>query len=76
MKQFLCDSYTGSDIFEHTQTKTGLNIDDMNKIDWDNLWITLERQQLFNKARLVKFMYNWLNSGHQKEQIDKNAPNA
>eukprot|EP00957_Ditylum_brightwellii_P069346 5264460-Ditylum_brightwellii.AAC.1 len=73
MKQFLCDSYTGSDIFKHMWTKTGLSIDDMNKIDWDNLGIALERQQLFNKVRLVKFMYNWLNTGYQKKQINKNA---
>eukprot|EP00957_Ditylum_brightwellii_P111058 8469311-Ditylum_brightwellii.AAC.1 len=43
----------------------------MNKIDWDNLGTMLERQQLFNKVRLVKFMRNWLNTGHQKKQIDK-----
>eukprot|EP00957_Ditylum_brightwellii_P049010 3718678-Ditylum_brightwellii.AAC.1 len=49
MKQFLRDSYTGSDIFEHTQTKMGFIIDNMNKIDWDNLGITLEQKQLFNK---------------------------
>eukprot|EP00957_Ditylum_brightwellii_P209594 15362396-Ditylum_brightwellii.AAC.1 len=73
MKQFLCDSYTGSDTFEHNRTKTGLSIDDMNKIDWDNLRITLEQQQLFNKVRLVKFMHNWLNTGYQKKQINKNA---
>eukprot|EP00957_Ditylum_brightwellii_P120774 9212337-Ditylum_brightwellii.AAC.1 len=49
MKQFLCDSYTGSDIFKHTWTKTGFSIDNINKIDWGNLGITLEQQQLFNK---------------------------
>eukprot|EP00957_Ditylum_brightwellii_P127974 9759606-Ditylum_brightwellii.AAC.1 len=76
MKQFLRDSYTGSDIFEHTWTKTGLIIANMNKIDWDNLGTALERQQLFNKVRLVKFMHNWLNMGYQKKQIDKNATNA
>eukprot|EP00957_Ditylum_brightwellii_P156217 11890426-Ditylum_brightwellii.AAC.1 len=76
MKQFLHDSYTGSDIFKHTWTKTRLSIVDMNKIHWDNLGITLERQQLFNKVRLVKFMHNWLNTGHQKKQIDKNAVDA
>eukprot|EP00957_Ditylum_brightwellii_P156898 11941193-Ditylum_brightwellii.AAC.1 len=54
----------------------GLSIDDMNKIDWDNLGITLECQQLFNKVRLVKFMHNWFNTGHQKKQIDRNAINA
>eukprot|EP00957_Ditylum_brightwellii_P035562 2696229-Ditylum_brightwellii.AAC.1 len=70
MKQFLCDSYTGSDIFEHTWTKTGLSIDDMNKVDWDNLGITLEQWQLFNKVQLVKFMHNWLNTDHQKKQIN------
>eukprot|EP00957_Ditylum_brightwellii_P004620 350967-Ditylum_brightwellii.AAC.1 len=72
VKQFLCDSYTGSDIFE----QTGLSIDNMNKIDWDNLGIMLERQQLFTKVRLVNFMHNWFNTGHQKKQIDKNAVNA
>eukprot|EP00957_Ditylum_brightwellii_P121985 9303169-Ditylum_brightwellii.AAC.1 len=51
MKQLLLDSYTDSDIFEHTLTKTRLSIDDMNKIDYDNLGITLEQQQLFNKVR-------------------------
>eukprot|EP00957_Ditylum_brightwellii_P113542 8657330-Ditylum_brightwellii.AAC.1 len=50
MKQYLHDSYTGSDIFEHTRTKTGLSIDDINMIDWDNLGIMLEWQQLFNKV--------------------------
>eukprot|EP00957_Ditylum_brightwellii_P111672 8517755-Ditylum_brightwellii.AAC.1 len=58
------------------ETKTGLSIDDMNKIDWDKLGITLEQQQLFNKVGLVKFMRNWLNTGHQKKQIDKNVANA
>eukprot|EP00957_Ditylum_brightwellii_P076016 5778353-Ditylum_brightwellii.AAC.1 len=48
----------------------------MNKIDWNNLGITLEQQQLFNKVRLVKFMQNWLNTGHQKKQINKNAVDA
>eukprot|EP00957_Ditylum_brightwellii_P048903 3710258-Ditylum_brightwellii.AAC.1 len=48
-----------------------LSIDNMNKIHWDNLGITLEQQLLFNKLRLVKFMHNWLNTGHQKKQIDK-----
>eukprot|EP00957_Ditylum_brightwellii_P041014 3105505-Ditylum_brightwellii.AAC.1 len=76
MKQFLRDSYTGSDIFEHTRTKTGLSIDNMNKIDWDNLGTTLENQHLFNKVRLVKLVHNWLNKGHQKKQIDKNAVNT
>eukprot|EP00957_Ditylum_brightwellii_P191359 14569812-Ditylum_brightwellii.AAC.1 len=76
MKQFLRDSYTGSDIFEHTWTKTGLIIDNISKIDWDNLGTTLESQQLFNKVRLVKFMNNWFNIGHQKKQIDKNAIDA
>eukprot|EP00957_Ditylum_brightwellii_P023773 1794170-Ditylum_brightwellii.AAC.1 len=76
MKQFLCDSYTSSDIFEHARTKTGISIDDMNKIDWDNLGTTLEHQQLFNKVRLVNFMHNWLNTDHQKKQIDKNAVDA
>eukprot|EP00957_Ditylum_brightwellii_P091343 6954538-Ditylum_brightwellii.AAC.1 len=71
MKQFLRDSYTSSKIFEHTWTKTGLSIDNMNQIDWDNLGITLEQQQLFNKVRLVKFVHNWLNTGHQKKQINK-----
>eukprot|EP00957_Ditylum_brightwellii_P145466 11076196-Ditylum_brightwellii.AAC.1 len=33
----------------------------------------LEHQQLFTKVRLVKFMNNWFNKGHQKKQIDKNA---
>eukprot|EP00957_Ditylum_brightwellii_P048043 3648362-Ditylum_brightwellii.AAC.1 len=36
----------------------------------------LEQQQLFNKVRLVKFMHKWLNTGHQKKQIDKNAVDA
>eukprot|EP00957_Ditylum_brightwellii_P160602 12226262-Ditylum_brightwellii.AAC.1 len=49
MKQFFHSSYTGSDVFEHTRTKTGLSIDNMNKIDWDNLGTMLERQQLFTK---------------------------
>eukprot|EP00957_Ditylum_brightwellii_P003596 272474-Ditylum_brightwellii.AAC.1 len=48
----------------------------MNKIDWDNLGIMLEQQQLFNKVRLVTFMHNWLNTGHHKKQIDKNAVDA
>eukprot|EP00957_Ditylum_brightwellii_P161620 12305769-Ditylum_brightwellii.AAC.1 len=49
MKQFLHNSYTGSDILEHTQTKTGLSIDNMNKIDWDSLGTALECKQLFTK---------------------------
>eukprot|EP00957_Ditylum_brightwellii_P179175 13650545-Ditylum_brightwellii.AAC.1 len=76
MKQFLRDNYTGSDIFEHTRTKTGLSIDAMNKIDWDNLGTMLECQQLLNKVRLVKLMHNWLSMGYQKKQIDKNAIDA
>eukprot|EP00957_Ditylum_brightwellii_P155730 11856204-Ditylum_brightwellii.AAC.1 len=42
MKQLLHDSYTVSDIIEHTQTKMGLSIDNMNKIDWNNLGIMLD----------------------------------
>eukprot|EP00957_Ditylum_brightwellii_P112626 8585208-Ditylum_brightwellii.AAC.2 len=45
----------------------------MNKIDWDNLGIAYERQQLFTKIRLVKLMDNWLNTGHQKKKINENA---
>eukprot|EP00957_Ditylum_brightwellii_P138055 10525136-Ditylum_brightwellii.AAC.1 len=48
----------------------------MNKIDWDNLGIMLERQQLFNNVQLVKFMHNWLNTGYQKKQMDKHAVNT
>eukprot|EP00957_Ditylum_brightwellii_P138706 10573028-Ditylum_brightwellii.AAC.1 len=48
----------------------------MNKIDWDNLGTMLDWQQLSTKVRLVKFMNNWLNTGHQKQQIDENAVNA
>eukprot|EP00957_Ditylum_brightwellii_P123717 9431816-Ditylum_brightwellii.AAC.1 len=71
MKQFLWDSYTSSDIFKHIWIKTGISIDGMNKIDWDNLGIMLEGQQLFNKVQLVKFMHNCLNTGYQKKQINK-----
>eukprot|EP00957_Ditylum_brightwellii_P094982 7233426-Ditylum_brightwellii.AAC.1 len=49
MQQLLCNSYTGSDTFEHIRTKTRLSIDSMNKIDWENLGTVLERQQLFTK---------------------------
>eukprot|EP00957_Ditylum_brightwellii_P092876 7070864-Ditylum_brightwellii.AAC.1 len=55
------------------RTKTQLRIEDMNKIDWDNLGIAYEQQQLFTKVRLVKFMHNWLNTGYQKKKIDQTA---
>eukprot|EP00957_Ditylum_brightwellii_P132293 10087575-Ditylum_brightwellii.AAC.1 len=76
MQQLLHDNYTGSDIFEHIQTKTCLSIDSMNKIDLENLGTALEHQQLFTKVRLVMFMNNWLNTGHQKKQFDDNAVDA
>jgi hypothetical protein len=72
-QQILRDNYTGTDIFEHVRTKTQLRIEDMNKIDWDNLGIAYERQRLFTKVRLVKFMHNWLNTGYQKKKIDQAA---
>eukprot|EP00957_Ditylum_brightwellii_P125102 9536703-Ditylum_brightwellii.AAC.1 len=52
MQQLLRDKYTGTDIFEHVRTKTQLSIEDMNKLDWDNLGPVYERQQLFTKVRL------------------------
>eukprot|EP00957_Ditylum_brightwellii_P038094 2880914-Ditylum_brightwellii.AAC.1 len=73
MQQLLRDEYTGSDIFEHIHTKTQLSIEGMNKINWDNLGLAYERQQLFTKVRLVKFMHNWLNTGYQKKKFDQNA---
>eukprot|EP00957_Ditylum_brightwellii_P051876 3934723-Ditylum_brightwellii.AAC.1 len=76
MQHFLHNSYTGSDMFEHIQTKTCLSIDSMNKIDWGNHGTMLQCQQLFTKVRLVNFMNNWLNMGHKKKQIDKNAVNV
>jgi hypothetical protein len=73
MQQLLRDKYTGTDIFEHVRTKTQLSIEDMNKIDWDNQGPAYERQQLFTKVQLVKFMHNWLNTGYQKKKFDQNA---
>eukprot|EP00957_Ditylum_brightwellii_P079565 6049595-Ditylum_brightwellii.AAC.1 len=32
--------------------------------------MAMERQQLFTKVQQVKFMHNWLNTGHQKKIID------
>eukprot|EP00957_Ditylum_brightwellii_P113641 8664092-Ditylum_brightwellii.AAC.1 len=42
----------------------------MELIGWDNVGITLKQQHLNNKVRLVKFMHNWLNIGHQKKQFN------
>eukprot|EP00957_Ditylum_brightwellii_P186835 14226935-Ditylum_brightwellii.AAC.1 len=45
----------------------------MELIDWNNVGIALERQHLNNKVQLIKFMHNWLNTGHQKNHFNKNA---
>eukprot|EP00957_Ditylum_brightwellii_P027863 2105611-Ditylum_brightwellii.AAC.1 len=76
MQKLLRDGYICSDIFEHIETKTCLSIDSMNKIDWENHGTALGHQQLFIKVRLVKFMNNWLNTGHQKKLMDDNAVHA
>eukprot|EP00957_Ditylum_brightwellii_P084055 6390376-Ditylum_brightwellii.AAC.2 len=45
----------------------------MELINWNNVGIVLEQQYLNNKVWLVKFMHNWLNIGHQKKQLNKDA---
>eukprot|EP00957_Ditylum_brightwellii_P047494 3606936-Ditylum_brightwellii.AAC.1 len=45
----------------------------MNLIDWDNLGVALKRQQLTTKVRLVKFIHDWLNTGHQKQTFNEDA---
>eukprot|EP00957_Ditylum_brightwellii_P059044 4478428-Ditylum_brightwellii.AAC.1 len=42
-----------NDISDHICAKTGLSIVDMTRIDWGNLGMALERQQLFTKVQLV-----------------------
>jgi hypothetical protein len=69
LQQWLQDNYTTSDIFEHICTKTNLIIDKMNLINWDNLGNALECQCLKTTVQLVKFMHNWLNTGHQKQKL-------
>eukprot|EP00957_Ditylum_brightwellii_P210249 15364735-Ditylum_brightwellii.AAC.1 len=51
----------------------GLSILEMTLIDWDNLRAALERQRLRTKVRLVKFMHNWLNMGHQKQKCNEDV---
>eukprot|EP00957_Ditylum_brightwellii_P085760 6524266-Ditylum_brightwellii.AAC.1 len=75
LQQWLCKSYTSSNIYDHIQTKTFLTIDKMNMIDWDNLGCVLEHQHLHTKIRLVKCIHYWLNTGYQQKKIDENAAN-
>eukprot|EP00957_Ditylum_brightwellii_P134721 10270916-Ditylum_brightwellii.AAC.1 len=39
----------------------------MNLIDWDNLGDASECQCLKTTVQLVKFIHNWLNTGHQNQ---------
>eukprot|EP00957_Ditylum_brightwellii_P176782 13466444-Ditylum_brightwellii.AAC.1 len=52
---------------------TGLTLQQIDEIDWDNLGKALAAQKLNTQMQIIKFMHNWLNTGTQKQKFYKDA---
>eukprot|EP00957_Ditylum_brightwellii_P080706 6138010-Ditylum_brightwellii.AAC.1 len=73
IQQLIQDHSTSSNTSRYIMQRTGLTLQHMDEIDWDNLGKALEAQKLNTQIQIIKFMHNWLNTGTQKQKFYKDT---
>eukprot|EP00957_Ditylum_brightwellii_P184683 14065493-Ditylum_brightwellii.AAC.1 len=73
IQQLIRDHSTSFNLSRYIMWHTGLTLQRMDEIDWENLGKALAAQKLNTQILIIKFMHNWMNTGTQKQKFYKDA---